>query len=292
MGRATGFFKRTGSGTSAQTSGCDCRISGTRSTVAASALSPRSARPCSISFRGSASKAIRWQVGQLAQKSSLSRSQLAACANIRARVNLPTPRGPVNSSACGTRSVRSTPFSAVTIRSLPRNSENPIGLPVRWPRIACCCRPQQRLNRGQHFGGNFGHFAYHAALGVEALDGHPRRTLCQLIVHVGGILQMLQAGFEKIAFGARVAARRFLLHEFLCFARRHAQVHNDVLARQFVNVVFQVLNPLAELRTPFKCSSGGLMREIGTDVAVDENDFAFGQGCFEPGFSLEAVACV
>src|SRR6266478_2188585 len=59
MGRATGLFRRTGSGTSAQTSGCDCRISGTRSTVAASALSPRSTRPCSISSCGSASWEMR-----------------------------------------------------------------------------------------------------------------------------------------------------------------------------------------------------------------------------------------
>ena len=37
-----------------------------RSTVAASALSPRSARPCSISSCGSASSAMRWQVCALA----------------------------------------------------------------------------------------------------------------------------------------------------------------------------------------------------------------------------------
>ena len=41
------------------------------------------------------------RISQLAdpQKSSVRRSQLAACANMRARVNLPTPRGPVNSKA-------------------------------------------------------------------------------------------------------------------------------------------------------------------------------------------------
>ena len=51
---------------------------------------------------------------------------VAACANMRARVNLPTPREPVKSNAWGTRLLRRAPRSAVTIRWLPRNSENPI----------------------------------------------------------------------------------------------------------------------------------------------------------------------
>ena len=35
-------------------------------------------------------------------------------------------RGPVNSSACGTREARNAPRNAATIFSLPRNSENPM----------------------------------------------------------------------------------------------------------------------------------------------------------------------
>ena len=42
---------------------------------------------------------MRWQVSHSPQKSSVRRSQLAACANMRASVNLPTPRGPVKSKA-------------------------------------------------------------------------------------------------------------------------------------------------------------------------------------------------
>ena len=45
MGRTTGFRSRTGSGTMPQTSGCVWSKSGTRSTVAESGLSPRSAEP-------------------------------------------------------------------------------------------------------------------------------------------------------------------------------------------------------------------------------------------------------
>src|SRR6266853_5070236 len=54
---------------------------------------------------------MRWQVAHFPQKSSIRRSQFAACANIRARVNLPTPRGPAKSNAWGTRLLRRVPRS-------------------------------------------------------------------------------------------------------------------------------------------------------------------------------------
>src|SRR6202043_401995 len=121
-----GVFNRTGSGTTAHTSGCVCKISGVRSTIAASALSPRSANPSCTKLVGSASKATRLQVSHSPQKSSFNRSQVAACANIRASVYLPTPPAPVNSSACGTRSARNAPRNAFTMRSLPTKSLKPI----------------------------------------------------------------------------------------------------------------------------------------------------------------------
>ena len=79
---------------------------------------------------------MRLQVSHSPQKSSLRRSQLAACANMRASVYLPTPRGPVKSRACGTRSLRSAPRRAATIRSLPRNSEKPM---YQRPSFAAGC---------------------------------------------------------------------------------------------------------------------------------------------------------
>ncbi len=104
MGRATGVRKRTGSGTMTHTSGLASIINGMRSTIAASALSPRSARPASINCVGSVVRPTHWHEAHSPQKSSLRRSQLAACANIRASVNFPMPRGPVKSKALGTRS--------------------------------------------------------------------------------------------------------------------------------------------------------------------------------------------
>src|SRR5580700_11066607 len=69
---------------------------------------------------------MRRQESHSPQKSSFRRSQFAACANIRASVYLPIPRGPVKSKALGTRLRFSIPRRALTIRSLPRNSLNPI----------------------------------------------------------------------------------------------------------------------------------------------------------------------
>src|SRR5712664_1720304 len=53
-----------------------------------------------------------------------------------------------------------------------------------------------------------------------------------------------------------------------------------------------MLDPAAKLVTLFGNDARGLMREIGADVAVDEDDFAFVEGCFNLRLGLEAVACV
>src|SRR5437899_6340144 len=89
---------------------------------------------------------MRWHVAHSPQKSSFIRSQLAACANMRASVNFPTPRGPVKSKACGTRPLRSAPRNASTMRSLPRNSEKPISCRPSSPtERAAAKRPRQLL---------------------------------------------------------------------------------------------------------------------------------------------------
>src|SRR6266481_2441945 len=288
MGRATGFFRRTGSGTSAQTSGCDCRISGTRSTVAASALSPRSARPCSSSAWGFASKLTRWQVAHSPQKSSVRRSQFAAWANIRASVYLPTPREPVNSKACGTRPVRRAPRSAVTIRSLPRNSAKPMRSATfsRLRRNGCA---EERRHGGHHVARNFFNRAHRANLGIEAFNGNPGGAASEMIVHSCRILQMAQAGFQKILLGVGIAALRFERDQFLGFHGGNAQIQDEILAGKVVDVVLEVLDPAPKILALFGSYPRGLMGEIGANVTVDQNDFAFIQGRVYFGFGLEAI---
>src|SRR5579864_7028334 len=102
----------------------------------------------------------------------------------------------------------------------------------------------------------------------------------------------MQAGLQEVAFGAGVTSRRLLRHEFLRFARRHAQVQYQVLARQLINSVFQMLDPLPELFTHLGFRASRLVREIGADVAVDENDFTSLQCHLEFALGLKAVACI
>src|ERR1700731_5301812 len=53
-----------------------------------------------------------------------------------------------------------------------------------------------------------------------------------------------------------------------------------------------MLDPAPKLVGFFRNDARGLMREIGADVAVDENDFALVEGGFDFGLGLEAVASV
>jgi PLP dependent protein len=53
-----------------------------------------------------------------------------------------------------------------------------------------------------------------------------------------------------------------------------------------------MLDPATKLVTFFRNDARGLMREIGADVAVDEDNFAVVEGCFNLGLGLEAVASI
>src|SRR5271165_3919708 len=287
MGRATGVFSRTGSGTTAQTSGCGCKIKGMRSTVAASALSPRSARPCSMSVAGSASCAMRWQVWHWPQKSSSRRSQLAACANMRASVNFPTPRGPVKSSAWGTRCVLSAPCSACTMRGLPRNSAKPISQ-ASWKRRL----RQHRFDDLQNLLGDFVRRAHGTAQGIETLNADPRRVSRKRIVNFGGVRKVVQAGLLQIVGGGSVIAGSLLLDHFLGFRRRHAEIQDQLFARQAVDGIFHVADPIEKFRAFLRHATRALMRKIGAHVSVGKNNLAIAQRGFQFGFGFQTVAGV
>ena len=166
----------------AHTSGCVSRRSGTRSTVAASGRSPRCANPCSMRGRRPASRPMRRHGSQSPQKSSGSRSQFAACANMRASVNFPTPRGPENSIACGTRSADSMPRSAATTRGLPWNSE-------KLKEVLSKSSSGGRLGENSLFyrandsAMNLLWRIQRAGPGVGTVDAHPGGPSCQTIVN-------------------------------------------------------------------------------------------------------------
>src|ERR1019366_5753162 len=261
--------KRTGSGTTAQTSGCVSSRSGTRSTVAASGRAPRCAKPCSIRGRRSASRPMRRQGSHSPQKSSRSRWQLAACANMRASVNFPIPRGPEKSMACGTRSPASMPRSAVTVRSFPMNSEKL----TKVSRDSLCGwrtgknarfhdmehRPMDLLRRKQS-----------AGYRVRTVDACPVRFGCQAVVKQRSLLEMGDVRFMDIVPKRSVGTRSLHPDQEVRLHRWYAQIHDQVFDRQAVKTIFEVFQPGDKLITVFGGHALGLMGEIRANIAIGE----------------------
>ena len=112
---------------------------------------------------------MRLQVSHSPQKSSLRRSQLAACANMRARVNLPRPRGPLKSSAWGTRSLRRCAAESGDDSFIAEKFGEAHGL-AAFLRAGL----QQNLqDRGEDFRGDFRLRAHGAAGLIETSESWP-----------------------------------------------------------------------------------------------------------------------
>src|ERR1700745_1985535 len=159
---------------------------------------------------------MRRQESHSLQKSSFRRSQFAACANIRASVYFPIPRGPVKSRALGTRSRFSIPRRALTIRWLPRNSLNPITIsPLRNRSSSRRALGFQEasFDRAENFGVDCLRRTKSAGLRVEAFDSPPAGLLGELVVDFRGSFKMSDARFEDIALKLCVVARTFLANK-------------------------------------------------------------------------------
>src|SRR6267378_6356100 len=89
-----------------------------------------------------------------------------------------------------------------------------------------------------------------------------------------------------------VAAFRFVCDGLLGLGWGDAEIEDEVLTRQAVNAVFEMLDPATKVGALVRRGARGLVREIGADVAVDESDFALVEGGFDFGLGLEAVASV
>src|SRR5580693_807253 len=268
IGRATGARRRTGSGTSSHTSGCVSMISGMRSTIEASADSPRSVRPAATNAAGSVSGAMRLQDSHSPQKSSCMRSQFAACANMRASVYLPIPRGPVKSSAPGARPRRSIPRSAVTIRSLPRNSLKPMGSAAGVQR-----GEYTRFDRRQDLLVNYFRGAQSLRLRVITFDLQPVRLDRELVVNIRCRAQMRQIGFLQVAAQFGVLALGFFAYQPVRFFGGHAQVDHQIFGRQREYAIFELFEPRQKFVALCGHNARALMREVGRDVTVCEQRF-------------------
>src|SRR6201987_2906 len=167
------------------------------------------------------------------QKSSFRRSQFADCANIRASVYLPIPRGPVKSRALGTRSRFSIPRRALTIRWLPRNSLNPITIsPLRTRSSSRRALGLQEasFDRAENFGLDCVRRTKSAGLRVEAFDLHPVGLLREVVVDFSGGFKMSDARFKDVALKLGLVARTFLANKSMSFRHRDAQIDDEILS--------------------------------------------------------------
>src|SRR6266478_3813383 len=170
---------------------------------------------------------------------------------MRARVNFPTPRGPAKSRACGTRWVRKAPRRAVTIRGLPRNSEKAM-------RYAPPC-PESR------------------ATGVL--------STCSTAAWISRAIS-----FTECMAPLAESKHSMVTHGALRASWSYAKIEDEILARQVVDAVLEMLDPPLKFGAFFGNDASSLMREIGADVAVDEHDFALVEGRLDLGLGFEAVA--
>lgn len=103
---------------------------------------------------------------------------------------------------------------------------------------------------------------------IVAGNRFPVGAARELVVHRGGIFEVAEAGFLKILLFFCVGAGGFASDELLGLARRDLEIEHEGFVGQIVDVVFEMFDPGDEGGALFFADSGGLMREIGANVAV------------------------
>ena len=103
---------------------------------------------------------------------------------------------------------------------------------------------------------------------------------------------MADAGLKDVVSGIRVGAGGLLGNERLCLLRSYAEVKHQILFGEAVDPVLEVLDPRTELSTLFGGTTSCLVRKVGADVAIGEDDLAAVESSDDGTFVLEAVAGV
>jgi hypothetical protein len=78
----------------------------------------------------------------------------------------------------------------------------------------------------------------------------------------------------------------------MSFRDRDAQIYNEILSGQRVDLVFELLEPVDELASVFALNACALVREIRSDVAISENRPPRRKLRFNPGSRFVAIAGV
>src|SRR5271169_1389384 len=103
---------------------------------------------------------------------------------------------------------------------------------------------------------------------------------------------MAQVSFQNVMAFTRVLAFCLLTYKLLRLAWRNTQVENEVLAGKAVDGILQMLNPTEKLRAFFRVGASDLVSQIGSHVAVHQDDVTRVQSRFDSRFGFKAVSRV
>src|SRR4029077_15078386 len=103
---------------------------------------------------------------------------------------------------------------------------------------------------------------------------------------------MPEMGLQDVASGGGIAALGLASDQRVGFTRRDTEIEDQVLTRQAVDGILEVLNPPKKFGALLGRGASHLMGKIGADIAVHEHHFAFAQRRLELRLGLETVASV
>src|ERR1700720_2037378 len=76
------------------------------------------------------------------------------------------------------------------------------------------------------------------------------------------------------------------------FRNRHAQIDDEILGGQRIDLIFELLEPLDKFVAILAPDAGALVREVRSDIAVCEDGVAGSKFRFNLGFCFVAIACI
>jgi len=127
------------------------------------------------------------------------------------------------------------------------------------------------------------------ALRIIAFDAFPVGAARELVVDIGGSLQVYQIRFQDVMGGVGVGSRGFFRDQRLSLERRDAKIKDNIFFGKTVDVVFEMLNPVSEFGAVIRSGAGYLVGKVGTDIAVGDDDFTFFESGDDWAFTFKAV---
>src|SRR4029077_12066037 len=137
-----------------------------------------------------------------------------------------------------------------------------------------------RLDSRENLSMNFFRRAQRKRRCVEAFNFFPVRLLSELVINARGSFEVSDISFEDVAVQFCVVAGALLSNHTMRLGRGGAQVEDEILDRQRIDAIFELLQPFEELGAFCWRNECGLMRQIRADGADGEDMEAWRKAYF------------